>query len=180
MGRQEIGRGFEGIELTATQKKPAFVKPFTPVAGPTVWYGHELQPKVTRPHSFPSRENTFASASDATDKMICHSRLLRVLADQGLRKLLTTPFSSLGAENCLNLPENIVSACSGPGVSPDTAGPGRAELISKQGDRVWYPIGSGQQRTLPSPCAGAKAGSSPSGPSLWTWHSRPEECSPWT
>lgn len=35
-----------GLQLTATRHKPAFVKPFTPVEGPTVWYGKDLTVEV--------------------------------------------------------------------------------------------------------------------------------------
>lgn len=38
------------LQLTAKEFKPAFVKPFTPVEGPTVWYGKDITAEVSSNH----------------------------------------------------------------------------------------------------------------------------------
>ena len=37
----------EGIKLTATEHRPAFVEPCTPINSPTVWYGQDLTVEVS-------------------------------------------------------------------------------------------------------------------------------------
>jgi hypothetical protein len=38
-----------GVKLTATSQKPAYVEPFHPIDGPTVWYGQDITVKVRSP-----------------------------------------------------------------------------------------------------------------------------------
>ena len=35
-----------GIQLTATEHRPAFVEPGTPIKSATVWYGQNITPEV--------------------------------------------------------------------------------------------------------------------------------------
>ncbi len=41
---------FNGIQLTATDEQPAFVKPGTPIKSPTVWYGQDITAEVRPSH----------------------------------------------------------------------------------------------------------------------------------
>ncbi len=36
------GNEDKGVKLTAVKHEPAFVTPFKPIEGPTVWYGGDL------------------------------------------------------------------------------------------------------------------------------------------
>lgn len=45
-----VAEEFPSVEMTATSKSPAFVEPFKPIDGPTVWYGKDLTVEVLYNH----------------------------------------------------------------------------------------------------------------------------------
>lgn len=47
------------VKVTAVTDKPAFVEPFKPIEGPTVWYGGDLDVQVGKFHGSSALLRTF-------------------------------------------------------------------------------------------------------------------------